>query len=267
MPTKHKSWRGPLFRRLLPLLGGRWTLSPRLGPAHGFFRRQQRHQDVAFHARHGFDLALVADLHQQTVHLGAAYFLVRHFAPAMKNHRSHFVAFAEEPDNLVLADLIVVFGGGRPKLYFLQLRAAAALALLVGLFVCLVEIFAVVRDLANRRIGCGRNFHEIQPLFLRQLYGFKRLHDAELAALFINHPDLARPYAFINANTVALPEVPFCDKCPSKHVLFVGTKRPTTTCFPATSGGAGPTRDPTDHRQATNPPHTAQKRLGTGVKV
>jgi len=73
----------------------------------------------AFHARHGFDLALVANFHQQAVHLGTPDFLVRHFAPAMKNHRAHFVAFAEEPQDLALANLIIVFRGSGPKLDFL----------------------------------------------------------------------------------------------------------------------------------------------------
>src|SRR5260370_30926001 len=153
----------------------------------------------------------------------------------MKNHRAHFVAFAEEPQDLVLANLIVVLRGGGPKLDFLQLRAAAALALLVGLFVGLVKIFAVVGDLANRRIGRGRNFHQVEPLFLRQLYGFKRLHDAELAAFFINHPDLASPDSFVNTNAVALPEAAFCAKSPSSTSLFAARKRPTSTCFPCTS--------------------------------
>src|SRR5437762_5777337 len=139
-------------RCLLRLLGAGRLVARGLRNAYALFWRQQRHQDVAFHARHGFDLALVANFHEQAVHLGAADFLVRHFAPAMKNHRAHFVAFAEEPDDLALANLIVVFRSGGPKLYFLQLRAAAAFALLVGLLVGLIEIFAVVGDLTNGRI-------------------------------------------------------------------------------------------------------------------
>src|SRR5260370_29025461 len=141
---------------LLRLLGAGRLLARRLGDAHAFFRRQQRYQDVAFHARHGLDLALVANLHEQAVHLGAPDFLVGHFAPAMKNHGAHFVAFAEEPEDLVLANLIVVFRGSGPKLDFLQLRAAAALALLVRFLVGLVKIFAVVGDLAHRRFA-GRS--------------------------------------------------------------------------------------------------------------
>jgi len=86
--------------------------------------------------------------------------------PRWKNHRAHFVAFAEEPQDLVLANLIVVLRSGGPELDFLQLRAAAALALLVGFLVGLIKIFAVVGDLANRRISRGRDFHQIEPFFL-----------------------------------------------------------------------------------------------------
>src|SRR5437879_5542912 len=254
-------------RRLLRLRGAGRRLSRGFGDAHAFFRREQRYQDVAFHARHGFDLALVANLHEQAVHLGAADFLVRHFAPAMKNHRAHFVAFAEEPDDLALANLIVVLRGGGPKLYFLQLRAAAALALLVGLLVGLIDIFAVVGDFTNGRIGRGRNFHQVEPLFLGQLYGFKRLHDAELAALFINHPDLARPYSFVNANTIALPEAAFCDKSPSSTLHSWARSGRQEPAFPGTSRGWPDSRTNSSPRSTMNPTRTAEKRLGTGFKV
>jgi hypothetical protein len=41
------------------------------------------------------------------------------------------------------------------------------------------------------------------------------LHDAELTAVFINHPDFASANAFVDANAVALrPEIPICDKSP-----------------------------------------------------
>src|SRR5712671_3516575 len=99
------------------------------------FGGQQCDQNVAFHARHCFDLAVLADFAQQARHLGTAHFLVRHFAAAMKNHGAHFMAFSQEANDLVLANLVIVLRGGRPKLYFLELRATTALALLMRLFV------------------------------------------------------------------------------------------------------------------------------------
>ena len=155
------------------------------------------------------------DFSQQPRHLRAAHFLVRHFASAMKNHRAHFVAFTQKPDDLILAHVVVVFGGCRPKFYFFQLRAAAAFALLVRFFVLLIKKFAVVRDFANGRIGCRRNLHQIQSLFARHSHRFVRLHDAKLAAFFIDHPDFTSPDAFVHSSAVALlPEVTFCDNSP-----------------------------------------------------
>jgi hypothetical protein len=37
------------------------------------------------------------------------------------------------------------------------------------------------------------------------------LHDAKLAALFINHPEFARSNALVDADAIALPEAAFCD--------------------------------------------------------
>jgi hypothetical protein len=45
----------------------------------------------------------------------------------------------------------------------------------------------------------------------RQFQRFERLHDAKLAAVFINHPEFTRPDPFINSDTVTLPEAAFCD--------------------------------------------------------
>src|SRR2546421_153416 len=152
-----------------------------------------------------------------------------------KAHCAHFVAFAEEPQDLVLANLIIVFRGGGPKLDFLQLRAAAAFALLMSFFVGLVKIFAVVGDLANGRISRGRDFHQVEPSFPGQLHGLKRLHDAQLTTLFINPPDFASPDSFVDANAVALPEAAFCDKSPSSTSLFPAAMRPAGTNSPGSS--------------------------------
>jgi hypothetical protein len=179
-----------------------------------FFRRQQRYENIAFHARHRFDLAVLADFTQQPRHLGAAHFLVSHFASTMKNHGAHFVAFPKEANDLVLTNLVIVLRGGRPEFYFFKLRATTALALLVRLFILLIEKFTVVGDLANRWIRRRRNLHQVQSPFSRQTNSLVRLHHPKLRAFLINHPDFARPNPLIDAGTVALPEAPFCDISP-----------------------------------------------------
>jgi hypothetical protein len=62
------------------------------------------------------------------------------------------VAIAEEADDLVFANLIIVLRGRRTKFYFFELRSTAALALFVRFFVGLIEILAVVGDLADWRV-------------------------------------------------------------------------------------------------------------------
>jgi hypothetical protein len=99
----------------------------------------------------------------------------------------------------------------------------------VGLFVGLIKVFAVIGDLANWRISRGRDFHQVETFFLGQLYGFKRLHDAELTALIINHPDFASTDSFVDANAVALPEAAFCDKSPLDALSIAVAKRLTRT--------------------------------------
>ena len=155
-----------------------------------------------------------ADFAKQARHLGASHFLVSHFAAAMKNHGANFVAFAEEADDLVLANLIIVLRGCWTKLNFLELRATAALALLVSLFVLLVLEFAVIGNFANRRIGRGRNLHQIQSPFARQSNRFKRLHDSQLPAFFVDHSDFPSPNPLIDSDAVGLPEIPLSDKTP-----------------------------------------------------
>src|SRR5437763_551443 len=191
---------------------------PRCRCRRALFRSQQGHQDIAFHAWWRLNRTSVADFAQQARHLGAANFLMRHFASTMENHGANFMAFPEKADDLVFANLKIVFRGSRPEFNLFQGRSAAALALLVRLFALLIEKLAVIGDLANRRISGRRNFHQIQSAFASHAKRFKRLHYPELATFFVNHPDFASANPIVDTDSVAhLPEIPFCDKSPSNR--------------------------------------------------
>ena len=82
------------------------------------------------------------------------------------------------------------------------------------LFILLVKEFAVVGDLANRRIRRRRDFHQVESAFAGHFDGLERLHDAQLAAFLVNHADFAGPDALIDASAVALPEITFCQNSP-----------------------------------------------------
>ena len=166
--------------------------------------------------RGGVSMAPASPLRPTSGHLGAAHFLVCHFASAMENHGADLMTFAEETDDLVLANLKIMFRGSRPELYFFQRGATAALTLLVRLFALLIEKLAVVGDLADWRISRWRDLHQVQSLFASHFQRFEWLHDPELAALFVNHPDFASANPIVHTDSVAhLPEIPLCDKSPS----------------------------------------------------
>ena len=56
-----------------------------------------------------------------------------------------------------------------------------------------------------------KNNFDVKTALARQLHGLEWLHDAKLAALFINHPDLASANPLVDADAIALPEAAFCD--------------------------------------------------------
>jgi len=126
------------------------------------------------------------------------------------------VTFAQELEDLILANLKIMLRGGGTKFNFFQLRATAALPLLVSFLILLILKFAVIRDLANRRIRCGRDFHQIQATFPRQAHSLERLHDAQLPTFFVNHPDFPSANTFVDTDAIGLPEIPLCDKTPSR---------------------------------------------------
>src|SRR6185437_8741507 len=144
---------------------------------------------------------MLLDILQQTHHLSAANVLMGHFAPAMENHGLHFVTLAEELDNLVLANLIVMLGRRGAKLHFLDLCALLVLARLMSLFVLLVEKLAEIGDFADRRHGIRRNLDQIEPRLARRLHGVEVSHHAKLIPLVIDHAQFARANAFVHPRT------------------------------------------------------------------
>ncbi len=91
------------------------------------------------------------------------------------------------------------------------------LSLLVRFFVGLVKVFSVVGDLANRRVGGRRNFHQIQPLLAGKLNRLERRHHTQLPAILIHHANFTRAYSIVDSNPVCLPKTAFRDKPTSEN--------------------------------------------------
>src|ERR1700683_612799 len=150
---------------------------------------------------------------------------MRHLAAAVKNHGLDLVSFAKEPHDLIFPHLVIVLGGRRPKLHFLELRAFLMASRLVFAFTFLIEIFAVVRDLANGRVGGWRDFYNVQSSFARKPHRFKRLHYAQLGAFLIDDANFARPDPFVYPDAIIRPETSLGDKPTSRTPALPGTNQ------------------------------------------
>src|ERR1700722_7572018 len=173
----------------------------RRGGARAFFRGEQGQQNIRFHARPEFHLRVVGDVHQQTIHLGAAHILVRHFAAAMKNHRLHFVTVTQEPNDLILSHLIIVLGGRRTELHFLDVRTLLVLLRLVRLLALLVQELSVIHQLANRRHGIGRDLDNVQSGLSRCFHCIEQGHHPQLIPCIVNHANFASADALVHSKT------------------------------------------------------------------
>src|SRR5688572_28003830 len=158
-------------------------------------RRQDRVELVAFLLRldlHRADLGQLVDepLEDAPPDLGMGV-----LAAAEEDGRLDLVAFAEEPLDVLLLELIVVLVDLRPELDLLDedhllvpFRFAAALLLLV-------LVLAEVHDPANRRHRRRRDLDEVEPLLAGDGERLRRRHDAELLAGVVDDADFANPDA------------------------------------------------------------------------
>src|SRR5579862_7097487 len=171
---------------------------PRRSRSAALFRSQQRQQDICFHPRTEFHQRVVRDFLQQTLHLRPAHVLVRHLAAAMENHGLHFVAFAQEPYDLVLAHLEIMLGGRRPKLHFLYMAAFLVPLRFMRFLALLVLKLAVIDQLADRGHGVRRNLDHVQAGIPRRLHRVEQGHHAHLIPRFIHHAYFPSAYAFVD---------------------------------------------------------------------
>src|SRR6266568_2258523 len=126
------------------------------------FRRHHHDHLAAFHARELLDLGdrieVILDPHQD-IH---AEILVRQLAAAEAHGDFHLVALADEADHAAHLDVVVVLVDAGAQLDLLDLDDLLLLARLVLLLLLLVFVFAVIEDLADRRLGARRDLDEVE---------------------------------------------------------------------------------------------------------
>ena len=96
-------------------------------------------------------------------------------------------------------DLNIMFACFGPQAHFLDLDLLLGPARLPLPFLFLVEVFAVIHKPADRRIGIGGNFYQIQIFLLCGLQSDLHIHDTELSPDFIDDPHLARTNPLVDS--------------------------------------------------------------------
>src|SRR5688572_10160205 len=165
-------------------------------------RRQDRVELVAFLLRldlHRADLGQLVDepLEDAPPDLGMGV-----LAAAEEDGRLDLVAFAEEPLDVLLLELIVVLVDLRPELDLLDEDHLLVLFRRSGALLLLVLVLAEVHDPAHRRHGGRRDFHEIQSLAARERQRLRRRHDPELLPGIVNHANFTDPDALVRTDAV-----------------------------------------------------------------
>lgn len=190
-------------------------------------QRTELHVDVTpGHARilidvpHGQQVCL--DLLSQQV----TEFLMRHLTATELQLDAHLVTFREEVFSMRDLDQVIMRVDADAEFHFLHL---AALLMFVSLLLVLlldVFVFAVIDNLAHRRIGVRSHFHQVQPTLLGDAEGLRSREDAKLMlTIFLDHTHLRRTDALIDAGLIhetAIRAIPS-----SGTIATTGTKRTT----------------------------------------
>jgi len=100
------------------------------------------------------------------------------------------------------------------KIMFTDLGSDLHLFDIDGLPLCvllmeLILIFAEIKDLANRRDCRGRYFYKVKIPLFSNVQGVANGHDAKLAAVAVNDPDLLRSDLLVYSDV--LSDVPVTD--------------------------------------------------------
>ena len=157
-------------------------------------------QRGAFHARHEFDQAVVADVEDQAIDDLVAEITVRHLAALEAQRGLDLVAFVQEADRHVLLGLVVVLVDGNRELDFLDNDDLLLLARGAVRLIFFVQIFAVILNLADRRDGVGGDFYQVKRALPSHFEGFEGSHDAELLAILVDDADFTGADALIGAD-------------------------------------------------------------------
>src|SRR5579863_1617568 len=157
---------------------------------------------AAFHARMLLDfrdwIEIAFDAHQH-IH---AELLVRKLAAAEAHRDLHLVAFVDEVSHAAHLDVVIVIVDAGAKLDLFDLDHLLLLARLVLALLLLVFEFAEIEDFADRRIGVGRHFDEVEPGLDGAGDGIAARDDAHHLAAFVDETHARREDFFVDARPI-----------------------------------------------------------------
>ena len=110
-----------------------------------------------------------------------------HFTTAETDRNLDLVAALQELDGLLYLCIEVVDINIQRKTDLLDINGFLILSGFLLALGLLEPVLAIVDDAAHRRSGLGRNLHQIQILFQSDLVGVPGGHNAQLAAIGIDH--------------------------------------------------------------------------------
>lgn len=172
-------------------------------------RGQHHGQLSAFHFCFLFYCSELGKVLFQTLHQFGPDLLMGHLAAAEPEGYLGFVPIGQETYQVAQFYLIISFLRPWTKLHFLDLDCLLLLAVGRTLLLEFEDVLAIVHDLADNRVGFGRNQHEIQPCCPRNFQGLLNGDNTLLSAVLENQTNVLRVDLVIYRRTFAPVVVAF----------------------------------------------------------
>src|SRR5918992_1788713 len=152
---------------------------------------QDHGDDAAFHLWRLFDSRHVLHLEHEPLELALPEFGVFMFSSAKAHTHLRFIPLLEEPPDLTALHLVIVLLGLGAHPYFFDLDAVLFLLGLTPTFVLLIAEFAVIDDLAHRRIGIRRHLDEVELACGRHRQRLVHRDNTQMFPIRSDHPYLS----------------------------------------------------------------------------
>ncbi len=120
------------------------------------------------------------------------------FLSSPKHHCDlDLIAFLQETLDMANLEVVVVNTDFWSELYLFDLNLLLVFFGFMGFLVQFIEVFSIIHDAADRRIGLRCHFDQVQIPLLGQIQSFRKNEDPELLFIFVDDPYLLCVYPFV----------------------------------------------------------------------